>query len=203
MSASALIVFGLALLVAAGSPGPSIAALVARVLTTGFRSVLPFLLAMWIGEAVWLTFAVTGLAVLAQSFGALFGIIKLLGVGYLLFLAWTMWSAPVETATGRLPETQKPWRMFLAGVMVTLGNPKIMVFYLALVPTMIDLGRVDFLAWAELVATMLVVLITIDLGWAIAAARARRLLRNSRALRAANRTSAAIMAGAAVAIATR
>ena len=43
MTLSALIVFALALTVAAGSPGPSIAALVARVLGSGLRSVLPFL----------------------------------------------------------------------------------------------------------------------------------------------------------------
>jgi len=53
MTLSNLLVFALALLIAAGSPGPSIAALVARVLSNGFRDVLPFLAAMWLGEAVW------------------------------------------------------------------------------------------------------------------------------------------------------
>jgi threonine/homoserine/homoserine lactone efflux protein len=61
-----LLAFALALIVAAGTPGPSVAALVARVLTGGFRSVFPFLLAMWIGEVIWLTVAVTGLAALAR-----------------------------------------------------------------------------------------------------------------------------------------
>ncbi len=46
MALSGLLVFALALIVAAGSPGPSIAALVARMLTNGFRDVLPFLAAM-------------------------------------------------------------------------------------------------------------------------------------------------------------
>src|SRR5579859_1361287 len=46
MTAAALMGFALALMVAAGSPGPSIAALVARVLTSGLRDVLPFLAAM-------------------------------------------------------------------------------------------------------------------------------------------------------------
>ena len=49
MELSSLAIFAAALLVAAGSPGPSIAALVARVLTRGVRDVLPFLAAMWIG----------------------------------------------------------------------------------------------------------------------------------------------------------
>ena len=48
-------VFALTLPVAAGLPGPRIAALVARVLTSGVRDVLPFLAAMWLGEVLWLT----------------------------------------------------------------------------------------------------------------------------------------------------
>ena len=201
MTFAALTIFAAALLVAAGSPGPSIAALIARVLTNGFRDVLPFLAAMWVGEAIWLTVAVTGLAIVANTFATLFVVMKLAGVGYLLFLAWKMWSAP-STFTGRAtPVSAKPWRMFFTGLMVTLGNPKIMVFYLALVPTMIDLGRLDFLAWGELTLTMLAVLMAIDLAWALFAARARRLLTNRRAVRVANRLSAAVMVGAAVTIA--
>ena len=203
MTLSALLVFALTLLVAAGSPGPSIAALVARVLTAGVRDVLPFLAAMWLGEVLWLTMAVTGLAVLAQTFHGLFVALKFAGVGYLLWLAWTMWRAPAAVTDEALPEGQRPWRMFAAGLLVTLGNPKIMVFYLALLPTLIDLHGVGLAAWGELVAVMLVVLAGIDLAWALLAARARRLLRSPRAVRLANRTSASAMAGAAVAIAAK
>jgi threonine/homoserine/homoserine lactone efflux protein len=201
MTAAALMGFALALMVAAGSPGPSIAALVARVLTSGLRDVLPFLAAMWIGEAIWLAVAVAGLAVVAQAFAVLFTVIKFAGVGYLLWLAWKMWTSRADIAGQELPASQKPWRMFLAGMAITLGNPKIMVFYLAVVPTMLDLGRLTVGAWAELTLTMLIVLIAIDLGWALTAARARRLLRNRRAVRMANRTSAVVMVGAAAAIA--
>jgi threonine/homoserine/homoserine lactone efflux protein len=201
VTGAALMVFALALLVAAGLPGPSIAALVARVLTSGLRDVLSFLAAMRIGEAIWLSFAVGGLAVVAQTFAVVFTVLKVLGVAYLLFLAWKMWSAPPETRSDQPVIGQNPWQMFLAGIVVTLGNPKIMVFYLALVPTLIDLDRLDLPSWAELTMTMLAVRVTIECAWALAAARARRLLTNRRAVRIANRTSAAVMAGAAVAIA--
>ncbi|MGH7125573.1 MAG: LysE family translocator [Stellaceae bacterium] len=201
MTPTALMGFALALMVAAGSPGPSIAALIARVLTGGLREVLPFLAAMWIGEAIWLTMAVAGLAVVAHAFAMLLVAIKFAGVAYLLWLAWRMWTAETDAAGNQIPTAQQPWRMFLAGMAVTLGNPKIMVFYLAVVPTLLDLDHLTLPAWAELTLTMLVVLMAIDLGWALAAARARRLLRNRRAVRIANRTSATVMAGAAAAIA--
>jgi threonine/homoserine/homoserine lactone efflux protein len=205
MDVSSLLIFGGVLAVAAGSPGPSIAALVARVLARGSRDVLPFLVAMWVGEAIWLSLAVLGLSMIADTFHLLFAIIKYLGAGYLLFLAWKMWRAPVAEGEGEgaLPRENSPTRMFLTGMAVTLGNPKIMVFYMALLPTFIDLSRVSTVAWAELTVTMIIVLVVVDLAWVLVAGQARRLLRSARAMRAANRTSATVMAGAAVAIASR
>ena len=181
---------------------PSIAALVARVLTSGLRDVLPFLAAMWLGEALWLTVAVTGLAVVAQAFHGLFLGLKLLGIAYLLYLAWTMWTAPAEPAAEALPAGQRPWRMFAAGLLVTLGNPKIMVFYLALLPTLIDLHRVGPAAGPAGRGD------AAGAGrdrprLALLAARARRLLRSPRAVRLVNRASASAMAGAAAAIAAK
>ena len=172
-------------------------------LTNGLREVLPFLVAMWLGEAVWLTLAVAGLAVVAQTFGLVFVALRYLGAAYLLFLAWKMWSAPTALPDQGLPAGQRPWRMFAAGLLVALGNPKIMVFYLALLPTPVDLGHLGPLGWAELVVTMLAVLAAVDIGWALLAARARQLLGSPRAVRIANRTSASVMAGAAAAIAVR
>ena len=203
MTLTTLIVFAGALIINAGSPGPSIAALVARVLSCGARDVLPFLAAMWIGEALWLTCAVLGLAAIAETFHAAFVAIKWLGVGYLLYLAWKMWRAPVDAGDAALPDGRSGLKLFLAGLTVTLGNPKIMMFHVALLPAIVDLGTVGLAGWAELVATMFVVLIAIDLSWVLLASRARRLLKSPRALRVANRVSAGAMAGAAGAIAAR
>ncbi len=203
MDVTSLLIFAGALLVAAGSPGPSIAALVARVISRGFRDVLPFLAAMWVGEAIWLSMAVFGLAFVAQTFHLAFVLVKWLGVAYLAWLAWKMWTAPVAVRDSAMPSGDSPAKLFLAGMAVTLGNPKIMMFYLALLPTIIDLGSVTLIGWTELTVTMALVLIAIDLAWVFAAAQARRLLRSARAMRMANRFSAATMAGAAAAIAAR
>ena len=201
MTLANLLVFALALILAAGTPGPSIAALVARVLTHGLREVLPFLAAMWLGEVLWLGCAVAGLAVLARTFGVVFIAIKLIGVAYLLHLAWKMWFAPTQVATGDMPIGRSGWRLFGTGLAITLGNPKIMVFYLALLPTIVDLDRIGAAAWLELTAVTLGVLMSVDLAWALLAVRARRLLTSRRAVKIANRTSATMLAGAAAVIA--
>jgi threonine/homoserine/homoserine lactone efflux protein len=203
MTLTSLLVFAGALFMASGSPGPSIAALVARELSKGARDVLPVLAAMWIGEAIWLTCAVAGLAAIAETFHWAFVAIKWLGVCYLLYLAWKMWFASPDNNEEKLPEAQSAAKLFFAGMTVTLGNPKIMMFYVALLPSIIDIRSVTIVGWAELVATMFVVLILIDVTWALAAAKARGFLKSRRAVRIANRASAGTMAGAAVAIALR
>lgn len=203
MDLSALVLFGLALAVAAGSPGPSLAALVARVIAHGWREVLPFAAAMWVGEAVWLTLAVFGLSALAEAFHWAFVAVKYCGVAYLLWLAWRMWRAPVAVdGSGKRP-VGGAVSIFFAGIAVTLGNPKIMLFYLALLPALIDLEAVTAFGWLELTATMLAVLAAVDMGYIWLAARARRLFRSARAMRLANRTCAGIMGAAAGAIASR
>ncbi|MDB5526260.1 MAG: lysE type translocator family protein [Rhizobium sp.] len=203
MTVASLAIFAGALLIAAGSPGPSIAALIARVLTRGTRDVLPFLAAMWFGEMVWLSLAVLGLAAIAETFHYVFVAIKWIGVAYLLYLACKMWTAASDTSGSALPETGSPRKLFLAGLTVTLGNPKIMMFYVALLPTIIDINAVTLSGWAELVIVMFAVLVVVDLAWVMFASKARRLLRSSRAVRIANRTSAGLMAGAAAAIAVK
>lgn len=202
---AALVIFATALAVTAGSPGPSVAALVARVISQGPRAAMPFLAAMWTGEALWLTAAILGLVALADQFALGFQIIKWLGVAYLSYLAWQIWTQPVaeDPNDAHLPRRKSGWGMFFAGIGITLGNPKIMLFYLALLPTLIDLGNISAVGWLELLAVMVLVLATVDLLWLIAAHQARRLLRSPRAMRIANRISAGLMGAAAAAIATR
>lgn len=205
MEISSLLIFALALFLAAGSPGPSVAALVARVLASGWREVMPFVAAMWIGEAIWLSCAIAGLAALANTFHWLFVIVKYCGVAYLAYLAWQMWRAPVadDTQTAAAPKSASPVRMFLAGLAVTMGNPKIMIFYLALLPSIIALDSITLTGWFWLNITLLVVLASIDIGYIVLAARVRLLLKTPRMMRLTNRISATVMGSAAAVIATR
>jgi threonine/homoserine/homoserine lactone efflux protein len=203
MDITAVLIFGGALMINAGMPGPSIAALVARVLASGPRDVIPFLAAMWIGEGLWLGAAAFGLSVLAQTFHAGFIVLKYCGVAYLLYLALKMWRA-----AGRHQERPKtprgsPMQMFFTGLAITIGNPKLMVFYLALLPSIINLKALTLASFGVLLLMMMIVLAGVDLAWVLLAHGASRLIRNRSGVKVVNRLGAAAMGGAAVAIATR
>jgi threonine/homoserine/homoserine lactone efflux protein len=201
MTLSALVFFFVAEFVFAVTPGQSVAALVARVINRGWRSVLPFLAAMWLGEIIWLTCAVAGLSHIAQTFHEAFVILKYLGVAYLFYLAYRMWTARVEEKEAVLPKGERPTRLFFAGLAVTLGNPKLMVFYIAFLPSIIDLAMVTPFIWLELTLTLGLALIAGDFIWILLASQARRWLKSPRAVKLANRVSATVMGGAATAIA--
>ncbi len=204
MDIAGLVVFATALLIASASPGPGIAAIVARVLGHGLRGAGAFVTGVAIGDVVWLTVVILGLAALAQTFHGLFLVIKYAGCAYLLYLAWKLWTAPARpTEVAANTRREHPVALFLAGLAVTLGNPKVVVFYLALLPTLLDLGRVTLLGYAELVGVTLGVLGAVFGVYMALAARARRLFTSPRALRLVNRGTGAVMAGAAVTMATR
>jgi threonine/homoserine/homoserine lactone efflux protein len=204
ISLSGLALFAAALSIAAFSPGPGIAAIVARVLGRGREGAIAFVAGMAIGDVVWLSLAILGLAVLAQSFHEVFALIRYAGAAYLLYIAVKMWTAPAkaqEVEANTMRESRI--RLFAAGLAVTMGNPKTMVFYLALLPSLVDLSSVDGLAFTELVATTLAVLTLVFGFYVVLALRARRLFSNPKAIRLVNRGSGVVMAGAALAIASR
>lgn len=78
-----------------------------------------------------------------------------------------------------------------------------MVFYLALLPSLIDLSQVGVTQWAILATATVMTLVLIDGIWILAAERARSLLRTPRALRLSNRISAMTLGGAAALLAAK
>ena len=187
---------------AVASPGPGVAAVVARSLTRGARGAPAFIAGFVVGDLVWLTVAATGLAAIAQTAQVLFAAVKYAGAAYLLYLAWRMWTASTETPReDAVDASQKPSRLFLGSLSLTLGNPKTMVFFLALLPTVVRLEDLTLAGFVEIAVVSACILPLVLGAYVVAAVRARRLLQNPRALRIVNRGSATVMAGAAVAVA--
>jgi threonine/homoserine/homoserine lactone efflux protein len=204
MTLSSLLLFVAVYFVAVATPGPGVAALVARVLAHGLRGVAPFIAGYFVGDMIWLTFAAAGLAVIAKTFAGVFVAIKFLGAAYLLYLAWRMATAPaIAGAAAPATEAACSWRAFVSSLSLTLGNPKVMVFFLSIMPLVVDLRTLTALALFELGLVCGIVIFATLALYALAANRARGLLRSTRAMRFLNRGAASLMAGAAVAVATR
>jgi threonine/homoserine/homoserine lactone efflux protein len=200
-----LAAFCVVYLIAVATPGPGIAATVARALARGTQGLPAFIAGFVVGDLTWFTFAATGMAALAHAAHGVFMAVKYLGALYLLYLAFRMWTTPARvlpTETEVLGR-EGVLRVFAGSLALTLGNPKAMVFYLALLPTVIDLQAMTMMAFAQIALVIFVILSGVLTTYAIAAARARRIFRNERALKWLNRTSGTVMAGAAVGVAAQ
>jgi threonine/homoserine/homoserine lactone efflux protein len=115
-----------------------------------------------------------------------------------------MWRAADQQEGGGLTQRGSPLQMFLTGLAITFGNPKLMVFYLALLPSIVNLETLTIGGFGTLLLTMMTILAGVDLAWVLLAHGARRLIRSRRGgVKVVNRFGAAAMGGAAVAIATR
>ncbi len=204
MTLTGFLAYSAALGVAAAIPGPGVTALVARALGSGFRSSLAMFFGLMLGDVTYLTAVVLGLAFVAQSFGMVFLAIKWAGVAYLAFLAWRFWTSGISPET---VEARKGKGGFvsnvIAGLTLTLGNPKTMIFYLAITPTIVDLKTITLADYGILVALTVAILFAVLVPYLALAAKARWFLKSPRALKVLNRTAAGFMMGAAAAIAAR
>lgn len=204
MTLAGFVTYAGALAIAAAIPGPGIVALIARALGSGFRSSLFMAMGLILGDLIYLSAVILGLAILAQTFGTAFLVIKWIGVGYLAYLAWTFWRTGIRTReVGSDKSRDSAFASFMSGLVVTLGNPKVMVFYLAITPTIVDIASVTASDYGMLVVITAMVLLVVLIPYLMLAARARWFLATPRALRILNRTAATFMAGAAAAIAFR
>jgi threonine/homoserine/homoserine lactone efflux protein len=203
MTLTGFLGYSAALAVAVAVPGPGVVAMVARGLGSGFRAALPFTIGIALGDLVYLTAAVLGLAFIAQSFGTVFMVLKYAGAAYLMYLAHKFWTSGTSFDPVEALRAERPFVSFLSGLMVTLGNPKVMVFYLALLPAIIDLTSVTVWDYAVLMVITTVILLAILLPYLALATRTRALLQTPRAVKRISRIAAGFLGSAAVMIATR
>jgi threonine/homoserine/homoserine lactone efflux protein len=204
MDISALAIFAGVYFVAVASPGPGMAAVVARGLGQGMAAAPAFVAGFVVGDLIWFTVAATGLAVIARTFEVLFLAIKYAGCAYLLYMAWKIWTAPVKAADVAAAAAKvRSWPSFLGSLSLTLGNPKVIVFFLSIMPLVVDLKAVTALIFVEMAVVILLVITPVMFTALWLADRARRVFTSERALRNINRGTAGVMAGAAAVIATR
>jgi len=185
MDITQIIAYILALGIAAAIPGPGMIALVARSLSGGALGGFALLGGIILGDLIYLSFAVFGLALLAQSFHWLFVLIKWGSVLYLCYLAWQFWQAKAQS----INVLSKPGAKALlaaaaSGLSITLGNPKTIAFYLALLPVVLDLQTISLTSWATVLVPLTVaVLSTVGAVFIIGAVAVREGLSSARAQR--------------------
>ncbi len=122
-------------------PGPAVLYTVARSLSQGRRAGLTSVLGLSAGALVHVAAATVGLSAILFASAIAFDIVKLLGAGYLIYLGIRMLLAR-DSATNMDTSTPRSFnRLFRDGVVISVLNPKIAVFFLAFLPQFADPSR--------------------------------------------------------------
>jgi threonine/homoserine/homoserine lactone efflux protein len=193
-----------ALGLAAFSPGPGLAALVATVLANGARRTLPFCVGIICGDLAWLGMSLSGLALIAQQVPMVFASIKWAGVAYLIYLAFKLWTASANSGAAQTtPKQRGVAARILSGFSITMGNPKAMLFYLALLPSIVTPESLSVPLVISLFLAVVLVLSSVFAVYIYAAEKARTAMTSAQSVRTFNRITGTALGGAAVWIGAR
>ena len=191
---SDLALYAIAVFILFITPGPVWVALLARAMSGGFQSAWPLALGVAIGDAVWPVLAVLGVSWVVNEIAGIMAILRYVAaVVFLTMGALLILNANVALSSDQRLTRPGMWAGFIAGVVVILGNPKAILFYMGVLPGFFDLTQVT--DW-DVLAIVVVSILTPLLGNLTISGfvnHARYLLQTPRAVQRINRISGGLL----------
>jgi threonine/homoserine/homoserine lactone efflux protein len=185
-------------------PGPSVLLTVAHSISFGWRHALSTVAGATMGIAVQLIVAAIGLTSLLCVVAEAFEWLRWAGAAYLVYLGIRQWrsaSEPLEFDTSSVTKTN----LFVQGLVITIPNPKSLIFIAAFLPQFIDAARPLGLQFTIIVPTFLAITFTVTSAWAAVAGKVSGFLQGQRTFQTVLRTAGGlmVMAGVGLALARR
>jgi threonine/homoserine/homoserine lactone efflux protein len=154
-----------------------------------------------LGDFTAMTLSMLGVGALLATSATVFTVLKLVGAAYLIWLGVKLFRAGGVLHAEARTDAASAWKMLGHAWVVTALNPKSITFFVAFLPQFLN-RHADF--WTQMLvfeATFLVLAFLNALGYALAAARARKLFASPRAISIFNRTGGTLLVGAGIATA--
>lgn len=173
-----LALFAFASLLLSLTPGPNLMYLISRTLCQGRGAGLISLAGTTSGFLFYAVTAAFGLTAVFVAIPMLYDLVRWAGAAYLLWMAWDAVRPHGSGLFARrdLPPV-RPAVLFRNGVVTSILNPKVALFYLALFPQFVDPARGSVLGQSLLLAAVQIVINAVgDMLFVLAAAQAARWL---------------------------
>ena len=180
------------------SPGAGAIASMSSGLNYGFKRGYWNAIGLQLALVVQIGIVAAGAGVLLATSPWAFLVIKWFGIGYLLYLAYLQWKAPVQSIEIAVDAKQKSIpKLIMYGFLVNMSNPKAIVFLLAVLPQFLDLSQPQWPQYLIMGITMITIDLIVMAGYTGLAAKVLRLLKSPKQQKYLNRTFAVLFAGAA------
>jgi threonine/homoserine/homoserine lactone efflux protein len=180
-------------------PGPNVALIVANSVAYGTRFGLLTVAGTSSAMVIQLALTALGMTTVLGVLADWFEWIRWIGVAYLAYLGVQQWRTQPTDLTTIRPQPKSVRAIYSRGLLVSLTNPKTLLFYGAFLPQFITASRPVEPQIALLSATFLVLAIVLDGLWALLAGHARSFLATRGRLR--NRLSGSLLIGAGIGLA--
>ena len=202
MSTSSLIALFGSMLLLAIVPGPAVLAIIARSFSSGFLRGLYMTMGIVVGDYVFIILALFGLSTLAEIMGTTFFIIKYLSAAYLVWLGYKLLRSKASSIEIEDSQESSLFSNFLAGLLITLGNPKAILFYVGFFPAFISVDEVSSYDAVLIMAAATLAFGSVNLCYSFLAIKAKRVFKSPNASSVINKTAGTIMVstGAFVAV---
>ncbi|WP_017327666.1 LysE family translocator [Synechococcus sp. PCC 7336] len=199
---NAAALFG-AMFVLATIPGPSVFTVVARTIASGFSHGLTTVLGIVVGDLIFIILAVLGLWSFSEMMSGLFVLIKYCGSAYLIWLGIELWRSKSQSVKIHKVAESSWLSNFLCGLLITLGDPKAILFYLSFLPAFLDLSSVSILDTGIIMVIAAIAVGGAKLGYAYMSDKSRLLLTSPRTKKGMNVTAGSVMIGTGVFLVTK
>ncbi|MBL4613954.1 MAG: LysE family translocator [Magnetovibrio sp.] len=178
-------------------PGPTVMLVVSYALGRGKSTGWVTVPAVMLGGFVAMTASLLGAGAVLSTSATLFTALKLVGAGYLIWLGCKLWRAEPKLEILQSVTNDKSGRsMFWNAFVVTVLNPKGIVFFVAFMPQFIDLNSPAMPQFIILEATFLCLVGVNIATWAVLAGGLRSRFEKPETLKLVNRIGASFLIGA-------
>jgi threonine/homoserine/homoserine lactone efflux protein len=195
MDVVTLLTFSAAFFVFAASPGPDNLTIVARAIAHGPGSAIAYGLGTTTGILFFLALSAFGLSMVAAEMGIAMTVLRYAGAAWLIWTGIRLWTARPE-AVGRPPANGGPDLLpaYATGIALNLGNPKMPLFYIALLPNVVG-TKIGLFAAVELAVCIIFVEAVVIGSHVSLALKGRKLLASPKLVRKVNRGAGTVMIG--------
>jgi threonine/homoserine/homoserine lactone efflux protein len=174
------------------TPGPGTLALLSISTTRNFLSSMTFSVGLIIGDLSYLSLVVFSIDVLAQRIEPLIGIVRFFGAVYLMYLGYSHWTSGAINL-GDFKSNSSNKKYFIAGFVISGTNPKVMIFYLSVLPLMIDLTKVKLSYALQIILTVAWGLLTGLVVISLLGKQLKRIINSPSSAQLVNRISGTVM----------
>ncbi|WP_028746100.1 LysE family translocator [Rhizobium mesoamericanum] len=123
------------------SPGPDMAFILGHTIKSGTRAGFAALFGIWTGACLHVAMAAFGLSAILKASALAFSVVKWVGAVYLVWLGIQALRSKGEGGLVNAAKDVLPWRrVYRQGILVSLLNPKVAIFFLAFLPQFVVEG---------------------------------------------------------------